>query len=151
MSDPDQRLDLDVPRLDGLEEHRLNLVVAVLRVAHEGSTVVNFRVRSAKRFRHGNLVDVDVLAVALAVLRDNASYGHHVSGVHDVELVHVVAGAEPAFVAVKHAGVVSVARLVVAIRSGHGTRVVGRVHRDDRRGIRNPALRRRRGRALDHH
>jgi len=150
VSDPHFRLDLDVPRLDRLKEHRLSLFVTVLRVANECSTVVDFRVRSAKLIRHGHLVEVDVLVLVTAVLRDNARNGHHSPGVHDVELVLVVASTEPAFVAVEHAGVVSVPRLVVAMRGSRGARVVGRVHQDDRGGIRNPALNRRRRRALDH-
>jgi len=150
VSDPHFRLDLDVPRLDRLKEHRLSLFVTVLRVANECSTVVDFRVRSAKLIRHGHLVEVDVLVLVTAVLRDNARNGHHSPGVHDVELVLVVASTEPAFVAVEHAGVVSVPRLVVAIRGGHDARVVGRVHQDDRGRISRDAFLGRRGRALHH-
>mmetsp|Transcript_6644 Transcript_6644/g.26975 ORF Transcript_6644/g.26975 Transcript_6644/m.26975 type:complete len:449 (+) Transcript_6644:828-2174(+) len=102
-------LDPDVSRRDGLQEQRLDLVVAPLAVADERGAVVNLHVRAAELVRHRHLVDLDVLVLVLAVLHDDAHDGHHVPGVHDVELLVVVPAGKPALVAVEHAGVVAVA------------------------------------------
>jgi len=134
------RLDPDVSRRDGLQEQRLDLVVAPLAVADERGAVVNLHVRAAELVRHRHLVDLDVLVLVLAVLHDDAHDGHHVPGVHDVELLVVVPAAKPALVAVEHAGVVAVARLVVAVGRRHQARLVGGVHPDDGFGIRDHAL-----------